>query len=58
MREPRFHLIMVWVIALTFTFCMTRDLIRYIGNERFWQVFFGRPPRSQPSGADDIRRAS
>ncbi len=56
MREPRFHLIMVWVIALTFTFCMTRELIRYIGKERFWQVFFGRRVGSQRPGADDIRR--
>jgi len=58
MREPNFHLIMIWVIALTFTFCMTRELIRYIGKERFWQIFFGRRARSQSSGADGIRRAS
>jgi hypothetical protein len=57
MTKPGFELLMLWVIALSFTFCMTRELIRAIGKERFMETFFGRYP-IQRAGADDIRRIS
>jgi hypothetical protein len=56
MEKPSFWAIMLSVLALTFAFCIIRELIRYIGFERFMEMFFGRRPR-QRAGAD-IRRAS
>jgi hypothetical protein len=46
MGQPTFVAIMVSVLALTFTFCMLRELIRAMGRERFMEAFFGRRPSS------------
>ena len=56
MEKPSFLTIMLVVLALTFAFCMIRELIRGIGLDRFMEMFFGWRPR-QRAGAD-IRRAS
>jgi hypothetical protein len=57
MEKPLFGAIMLGVLALTFGFCMIRELIRGIGFDRFMEMFFGRRP---PTGrtAEDIRRVS
>jgi hypothetical protein len=57
LEKPTFVTIMLGVLALTFAFCMLRELIHAIGRERFLEMFFGRHPRQHP-GAEDIRRAS
>jgi len=57
MEKPSFWAIMLSVLALTFAFCIVRELIRYIGFERFMEMFFGRRPRTGRTQAD-IRRAS
>jgi hypothetical protein len=57
MEKPTFLTIMLAVLALTFTFCMLRELILAIGRERFIEMFFGRHARHRTE-ADDIRRAS
>ena len=56
LEKPSFLTIMLVVLALTFGFCMIRELIRGIGLDRFMEMFFGWRPR-QRAGAD-IRRAS
>lgn len=58
MEKPSFLAIMLFVLALTFAFCMIRELIRCIGSDRFMERFFGRRPRAGRTGAEDIRRAS
>ena len=55
--KPSFLTIMLGVFALTFTFCMLRELIQAIGSERFIEMFFGRHPRPR-TGEEDVRRAS
>jgi hypothetical protein len=45
MSQPNYWAILVWLIILIFAFCMARELIRWIGSERFMEVFFGRTPR-------------
>jgi hypothetical protein len=57
METPVFLTIMLGVLALTFTFCMLRELVLAIGRERFMDLFFGRHPRHRPE-EKDIRRAS
>ena len=57
LEKPTFLTIMLGVLALTFTFCMLRELIEAVGRERFLELFFGRHPR-QRTEAKDIRRAS
>jgi len=56
-EKPTFLTIMIGVLALTFIFCMLRELIHAIGRERFVDMFFGRHPRRRP-GTEDIRRVS
>ena len=53
-EKPNFLAIMLFILVLTFAFCMVRELIRCIGEDRFLEVFFGRRPRT---GGGDIRRA-
>ena len=57
LEKPTFVTIMIGVLALTFLFCMLRELIHAIGRDRFLEMFFGRHPRLRP-GAEDIRRVS
>jgi hypothetical protein len=57
LEKPTFATIMIGVLALTFLFCMLRELIHAIGRDRFLEMFFGRHPRLRP-GAEDIRRVS
>jgi hypothetical protein len=57
LEKPTFLTIMLGVLALTFTFCMLRELIEAVGRERFLELFFGRHPRHRTE-AKDIRRAS
>jgi len=54
MEKPIFWALMVSVLALTFAFCLVRELIRAIGEERFMEMFFGRHPRTRPPGAQDL----
>jgi hypothetical protein len=56
-EKPTFLTIMLGVFALTFTFCMLRELIHAIGSERFMEMFFGRHPRPRP-GEEDVCRVS
>jgi len=56
-EKPTFVTIMIGVLALTFTFCMLRELIDAIGRDRFLKMFFGRRPRRRP-GPEEIRRVS
>jgi hypothetical protein len=58
MEKPTFWSIMAALLALTFGFCMVRDLIRAIGEERFKEMFFGRHPRTRPTGTEDLRRTA
>ena len=55
-EEPTFLTIMLGVFALTFTFCMLRELILAIGSERFIEMFFGWHPR--PRTREDGRRTA
>src|SRR5262245_7029398 len=55
-EKPTFLTIMLGVLALTFTFCMLRELIQAIGRERFIEMFFGRHPR--PRTGENVGRAS
>ena len=57
MEKPTFLTIMLGVLALTFTFCTLRELIRAIGRDRCIEMFFGRHPRPR-TGEQDGRRAS
>lgn len=57
LEQPMFVTMMIGVLALTFVFCMLRELIIAIGRDRFLEMFFGMHPRRRP-GADDIRRVS
>ena len=57
LQRPIVLTIMFVVLALTFTFCMLRELIQAIGTERFIEMFFGRHPRPR-TGGEDVRRAS
>jgi hypothetical protein len=56
-EKPTFLMIMLLVLAFTFTFCMLRELIQAIGRERFIEMFFGRHPRPR-TGEEDVRRVS
>jgi hypothetical protein len=57
MEKPTFVTIMIGVLALTFTFCMLRELIHAIGRERFMEMFFGRRPGRRKE-AKELRRVS
>src|SRR5215471_6416753 len=57
LQKPTVLTIMLVVLALTFTFCVLRELIQAIGTERFIEMFFGRHPRPR-TGGEDVRRAS
>jgi hypothetical protein len=57
MEKPTFWTIMTTLLALTFLFCMLRELIRAIGSERSMELFFGRRPRHH-AGEEERRRAS
>jgi hypothetical protein len=54
MEKPAFWALMLSVLALTFAFCIVRELIRYIGPDRFMEIFFGR----RPGRREDIRKAA
>ena len=56
MADMRTWVIMMWVIAFTFVFCVLRELIHAIGRERFWNMFLGLP-HPPHKGTEDIRRA-
>jgi hypothetical protein len=59
MEKPLFWTIMASVLALTFLFCVLRELILAIGTDRFVEMFFGRRPRGpQRIEEDDIRGAA
>jgi hypothetical protein len=58
MEKPSFWALMLSVLALTFAFCIVRELIRYIGRERFTEIFFGWRPGRERTGEEDIRKAS
>jgi hypothetical protein len=58
MAKPTFWSIMAALLALTFGFCMLRDLIRAIGEDRFKEMFFGWHPRTRPTGIEDLRRTA
>jgi hypothetical protein len=58
MEKPSFRAIMLAVLALTFAFCMIRELVRSIGWDRFTEMFFGRRPGTRRTGAEGIRRVS
>jgi hypothetical protein len=51
MEKPAFWTRMLSVLALTFIFCMLRELIHAIGSERVMEMFFGRHPRRQRPAA-------
>ena len=57
LEKPTFVPMMIGVLALTFVFCMLRELIHAIGRDRFLEMFFGRHPRPRTKG-EDVRRAS
>ena len=57
LEKPTFLTIMLGVFALTFTFCMLRELIQAIGSERFIEMFFGWHPRPR-TGKEDLRGAA
>src|SRR5262252_5814954 len=48
LEKPTFVTIMLAVLALTFVFCMLRELIHAIGRDRFLEMFFGWHPRRRP----------
>src|SRR5262249_26076076 len=52
MEQPVFLALMLTVLALTFAFCLIRELIRAIGEERFKEMFFGWHRR------EDLRRTA
>jgi hypothetical protein len=56
MGKPTFAAIMASVLALTFVFCMLRELVHATGSERFREMFFGRHPRR--AEREDIRRTA
>jgi hypothetical protein len=58
MEKPIFLALMAGVLALTFAFCIVRELIRAIGKDRFMEMFFGRHPRKTPPGTEDFRRTA
>jgi len=58
LEKPTFWSIIVVILALTFAFCMVRELIRAIGEERFMEMFFGRHPQTRLSGTEDLRRTA
>jgi hypothetical protein len=58
MEKPSFWAIMIGVLAFTFAFCVVRELVRYIGMERFMEIFFGWRPRTGRAGGEGIRRVS
>jgi hypothetical protein len=58
MAEPRYWAMVAWLIALTFTFCTLRELIRCIGSERFMEMFFGKRPSAGRRCPQDIRKVS
>ena len=58
LEKPSFLAIMLSVLALTFAFCMVRELVRCIGSDRFMEMFFGRHPGTGSTGAGNIRRVS
>jgi hypothetical protein len=58
LEKPSFLAIMLSVLALTFAFCMVRELVRCIGSDRFMEMFFGRHPGTGRRGAGNIRRVS
>jgi hypothetical protein len=41
MLLPRFWIIQIWLFLMIFIFCVTRDLIRIMGKEKFHQLMFG-----------------
>jgi len=43
---PHFWAIQLWLIVLIFVYCATRELVRVIGRERVWHIFFGHPGSS------------
>jgi hypothetical protein len=57
LEKPTFLTIMLGVLALTFTFCMLRELVEAIGRERFMEMFFGRHLQRRTE-AEGIRRVS
>jgi hypothetical protein len=57
LEKPTFVPMMIGVLALTFVFCMLRELVHAIGRDRFLEMFFGRHPRPR-TGGEDVRRAS
>jgi len=52
MVEPRYWAAMAWLIALIVVFCAFRELIDFIGSDRFKEMFFGKPSdlRQRPGG--------
>jgi hypothetical protein len=48
---PHFWAIQLWLIVLIFVYCATRELVRVIGRERVWHIFFGHPGSSVTRGA-------
>jgi hypothetical protein len=58
MEKPSFGAIMLAVHALTYAFCIIRELVRSFGWDRFREIFFGRRPGTGRTGAEGIRRVS
>src|SRR5215471_19836148 len=52
MAEPRYWAVMAWLIALIFVFSAFRELIYFIGSDRFMELFFGKHSdlRQRPAG--------
>lgn len=57
MREPWFLVIMTWLIVLTFTFCMIREMIASVGLERVRHMFLAQPAQSSAEEGHDRRAA-
>ena len=48
---PHFWAIQLWLIVLIFIYCALRELVRIIGRERVWHIFFGHPGAPLTRGA-------
>ena len=46
-----FWAIQLWLIVLILVYCATRELVRVVGRERVWHIFFGHPRSSVQRGA-------
>lgn len=43
MTYPRFWIVQTWIVTLLFIFCSIRELIKKIGKDNFFKLFFSAP---------------